>query len=218
MAYVVKDARKRSPFWYAIYRDASGRRVRKSTQLTSKSKALEIARTLQKASDEARRGVLTESRTRELLSEILQGINGGGGLPLFTVRQWLDQFVTQKQKSRAEKTALRHEQMMEEFVAFIGDKANLNIAAITSADIAAFRDHRSSRGLAPSTLNVDITVLSAAFNAALRQGHITVNPCLAIEPVKDKVNARRDVFSPEQVRALVKAADGDWPGLILTAF
>jgi integrase len=217
MPYVVKDARKRSPYWYAIYRDATGRRVRKSTELTAKSKALEMARALQKASDEARRGALTESRTRELLSEVLQSINGGEGLRVFTVEQWLGHFVKQKRKSRSDKTARRHEQMMREFIEFLGPRARLNIAAITSGDIAAFRDQRHSLGLAPATVNLDITILSAAFNSAWKQGHISVNPCAPIEPLKDKAQ-RKQVFTPEQVAALVKVAEGDWKGLILVAF
>jgi integrase len=217
MPYVVKHASGRSPYWIAVYRDETGRRRKRSTKLTSKSKALEVAYTLQKAAKEARQGVLTEARTRELLSEILQSVNGEG-LRVFTVTQWFDQFVNQKKKSRADKTAKRHEQMMREFVEFLGVRANLNIAAITSADIMAFRDHQHSRGLAPSTVNVDIAVLSVAFNAALRQGHVSVNPCLAIEPLKDKAAARKDVFSPEQVTALVNTAEGEWRGLILTAF
>ena len=76
MASVAKDPRGKSPYWYACYTDALGRRLKKSTGLTAKSKALEIARTLQKAADEARRGALTEARTRELLSEVLQSVNG----------------------------------------------------------------------------------------------------------------------------------------------
>lgn len=217
MAYVIKDARGRSPFWYAIYRDTTGRRVRKSTQLTSKSKALEMARTLQKACDEARQRTLTEARTRDLLSEVLQSINGGEGLRVFTVEQWFGHFVKQKRKSRSDKTARRHEQMMREFIEFLGPRARLNIAAITSGDIAAFRDQRHSLGLAPATVNLDITILSAAFNSAWKQGHITVNPCAAIEPLKDKAQ-RKQVFTPEQVTALVKVAEGDWKGLILVAF
>jgi integrase len=216
MAYVVKDARKRSPYWYAIYRDATGRRVRKSTQLTAKSKALEMARALQKASDEARRGVLTEARTRELLSEILQSVNGFS-LRVFTVSEWLDHFVKGKRKSRADKTARRHEQVARLFTEFLGPRARLNIAAVTSRDIADFRDHRHSLGLSPATVNLDVTVLSAAFNAAQKQGHVSVNPCAAIEPVKDKAQ-RKHVFTPEQVSALVKTAKGDWKGLILVAF
>jgi site-specific recombinase XerD len=120
-----------------------------------------------------------------LLGEILKSVNGET-FHVFTVAEWFDHFVKQKQKSRADKTALRHEQMMSEFISFLRSKAHLNIAAVTSAAIAMFRDHRQSRGLAPSTLNGDIQVLSAAFNAAWKQGHITVNPCLAIEPLRDK--------------------------------
>lgn len=217
MPYVVKHASGRSPYWFAVYRDETGRRRKRSTKLTSKSKALEVAYTLQKAAKEARQGALTEARTRELLSEILQSVNGEG-LRVFTVSQWFNQFVNQKKKSRTEGTFRRHEQTMKEFIEFLGHKANLNIAAITSADIAGFRDHRHSRGLAPMTVKCDVVILSSAFNAALRQGHITVNPCLAIEHVKDKAAARKDVFSPEQVTALLNEATGEWKGLILTAF
>jgi integrase len=184
--------------------------------LTAKSKALEVARTLDKASTEARRRTLTEVRTRELLSEVLQSVNGEG-LRVFSVAEWFNHFVALKRKSRADKTALHHAQMMREFIAFLGHRARLNIAAITSKDIAEFRDARVSQGLAPSTVNFDMTVLSSAFNAALKQGHISVNPCLALEKLRDKAQ-RKSTFTPEQVSALVKSATGDWRGLILTAF
>jgi integrase len=217
MPYVVRHPTGRSPYWYAVYRDETGRRLKKTTKLTSKSKALEMAHVLQKAAKEARQQRLTEARARDLLSEILQGVNGEG-LRTFTLAEWLNHFVKQKQKSRADKTALRHEQVMNECVAFLGSRARLNIATITSKDIADWRDSRESRGLSPATLNGDITVLSAAFNAALRQGHISVNPCLAIEPVKDKAGVRKGTFTLGQITALGKTASGDWRGLILTAF
>jgi integrase len=216
MAVVVRDSRNRSPFWYACFSTADGRRLKKSTKETNREKAKIIAEALQNAENMAAERTLTARRTRDLLSDVLQRVTGEK-LHVFTVETWLDLFVKQKQKSRADKTALRHEQMMKEFVEFLDHRARLNIAAISSKDIEGFRDHRQSRGLAPSTLNTDMTVLSAAFNAALRQGHISVNPCLAIEPLKDKTQ-RKGVFTPEQVAALLKAADGEWPGLILMAF
>jgi integrase len=216
MPYAVKHAGGKSPYWYAVYRDEAGRRRKRSTKLTSKAKALEMARALQRACDEARRKTLTEARTRQLLGEILRSVNGEMS-HVFTVAEWFEHFVKQKQKSRASQTARKHEQMMKEFVAFLAHKANLNIAAVSSKDIADFRSHREARGLAPSSLNVDVRFLSSAFNAALKQGHISVNPCLAIEPLKDK-QVRKAVFTPEQVTALVQAADGDWKGLTLVAF
>jgi integrase len=238
MAYVVKDVRKRSPYWYAVFRGKTNRYVKKSTKETARSKALEMARGWEKASKQARERTLTEARTRDILSEILSSVNGGEGLQVFTVAEWFDLFVKQKQKSRADKTALRHEQMMKEFIEYLDHRAHLNIAAISSKDIAEFRDHRQSRGLAPSTLNTDVTVLSSAFNAALKQGHISVNPCGAIEPLKDKL-VHKSVFTPEQVTAILKTIEDmefsgprgskldkdqnealrrDWRGLILTAF
>ena len=216
MASVVKDYRGKSPYWIACYRGPDGQRLKRSTKLTAKSKALEMARKLEKAWAEAQRGALTEARTRELLSEILQSVNGEG-LHIFTVEQWFDLFVKQKKKSRSVSTHKRHAQTMRDFIEFLGPKARLNIAAITSRDIAGFRDKRESTGLAPATLNIDIALVSAAFNAALRQGHVGVNPCLAIEPLKDDAK-RKGVFTPEQVNALVKAAEGDWKGLILAGF
>jgi len=180
MASVAKHPR--SPFWYACYTDPTGRRMKKSTGLTARSKALEMARALQRAADDARRGALTEARARELLSEMLQSVNGGEGLRVFTVAQWLDLFVKGKRKSRSAATFLRHQQTMREFIEFLGRRADLNIAAITSKDVSDFRDRRQSRGLAPATLNLDVAILSSAFNSAWRQGLISINPALAIEP------------------------------------
>lgn len=218
MPYVVKHASGNSPYWYAVFRDQTGRRLKKSTKLTSKSKALEMAHTLDRAGKEARQHRLTEARARQLLGELLEGLNGES-LPVYTLEQWLEHFVKQKQKSRADKTALRHEQVRREFIEFLGPRARLNIAAVSSKDIADFRDQREAQGLAPSTLNGDIAILSAAFNGALRQGHIGVNPCLAIEPVKDKAAARKATFTPAQVTALIEAAKSeDWKGLISVAY
>jgi len=237
MAIVVRDSRNRSPFWYACYTTSDGRRLKKSTKETNQAKAKLVADALQSAENMAAERTLTAIRTRDLLSDVLQRVSGEK-LHVFTVEQWFDHFVKQKQKSRADKTALRHEQMMKEFVGFLDHRARLNIAAISSKDITGFRDHRQSRGLAPSTLNTDMTVLSAAFNAALRQGHIRVNPCLAIESLKDKTQ-RKGVFTPEQVTAILGAIEDmefaaprggklpkdrnealrrDWKGLVLVAF
>jgi site-specific recombinase XerD len=215
MASVSKDQRW-PRCWYAHFTDALGRRRKKSTGLTSKSKALEMAHTLQRAANEARRGLLTEVRTRELLGEILASVTGET-LRSFTVEAWFEHFAAQKAKSRASQTAARHRQMMREFVEFLGPRARLNIAAITSKDIADFRDHRLSLGLAPSTVNADIITVGAAFAAALKQGHISTNPIAVIEPLRDKAQ-RKAVFSPEQMSALVKAASGDMRTLVMIGF
>ena len=169
-----------------------------------------MARTWEKASEEARQLRLTEARAREVISELMRSV-GGESLTVFTAADWFDHFVKQKKKSRSAATGKRHVQTAREFLDHLGPKARLNIAAITSRDIASFRDHRHSLGLAPATLNQDVKMLSAAFNAALRQGHVSVNPALAVEPLRHKPQ-RKHVFTPEQVSALLKTAKGDWRG------
>jgi integrase len=222
MASLIKDANGRSPFWYCAFTDATGRRLKKSTELTSKSKALQICMQWQRAADLARQCALTEERAREVISEIVASVHGGEGLRTFTVRRWFDHFRRIKADSRDPKTAVRYAQIEREFLDFIGPRADLNILAITSADVRAFRDHRkATAGLSATTLNGDITILSAIFNGAWRDHVISNNPCTAVSPIKDTIpdkKRRKKPFNVEQVSALLKAAEGDWKGLILVAF
>jgi len=52
---------------------------------------------------------------------------------------------------------------------------------------------------------------------AMRQGLVSVNPCLAIESIRDR-EIHKGVFTPEQVSALIEAATSEWAGLIPLAF
>jgi len=207
----------KSKFWYACYSLPSGKRVQRSTGETTKSIALRKAEKLEKAAKEGKEKRLTETRARELLSEILQDATGKG-LRVFTVKEWFDHVLKQKRKSKAAKTASRYEQTLNQFVELLGDRAQQNISTVSPDDISGFRDKREAKGLSPTTLNLDVTVLGAAFNAAQRQGYITMNPCTAVEPLPERSNHRKGTFTAEQLTALCNAAKGEWKGLILTAF
>lgn len=220
-ACVVKDARGRSPFWYACYTDVTGRRLKKSTGLTSKSKAMKFAMQLQRAADMATERTLTEEKAREYISEIVASVHGGEGLRTFTVRGWFDHFCRIKADSQDPKTALKYEQIKTEFLKFLGSKADLNILAITSGDVRAYRDSRKKNGLSATTLNDHLTILSSYFNGAWRDHVISNNPCTAVEPARDNLSPtkrKKQPFTVEQVEALLDHAEGDWYGLIKVAF
>jgi integrase len=212
----------RSPFWFACFTDATGRRLKKSTKLTSRSKALQMTMQWQRAADMARERTLTEERARDIISEIVTSVHGGDGLRTFTVREWFEHFRKIKTKSQSPKTAAKYAQLSRQFLDFVGPKADLNILAVASDDIRKFREQREATGLTATTLNDDVTILSAIFNGAWRDHVVSNNPCTAIEPVKDKLSAkkrRKEPFSFEQVTALIEAADSDdWRGLILVGF
>jgi integrase len=46
---------------------------------------------------------------------------------------------------------------------------------------------------------------------------MSVNPCAGVESLNDKAT-RKKIFTPEQVSALVSAAEGDWNGVIMVGF
>jgi integrase len=62
-----------------------------------------------------------------------------------------------------------------------------------------------------------VKIVSAAFNAALRQGYITSNPCRALESLAEET-AERSTFTSAQVAKLVSTAEGDWKGATLLAY
>ena len=137
------------------------------------------------------------------------------------LRKWFGHFNKIKAKSRSQKTAAKYQQLTREFLDFLGPKADLNILAISSDDVRKFREGREATGLSATTLNDDITILSAIFNGAWRDHVISNNPCTAIEAARDNLTpskSRKQPFTVEQVKALIEEAKGDWRGLIKIAF
>src|SRR5262249_3098910 len=152
---------------YACFYDARGKQVKKSTGLTSRSRALRMAVKLEEAARLARARTLTEERARELISEIVASVHGEG-LRSFTTRAWFEHLAKIKTDSQDPKTAVKYEQIKKLFLDFLGDKADQNIVAVSSADVRRFRDQRKEGGVTATTLNDTLTILSAYFNAAWR--------------------------------------------------
>jgi site-specific recombinase XerD len=63
----------------------------------------------------------------------------------------------------------------------------LNIAVISSKDIAKYRDAQIESGKNPNTIHYLLKQLRIPFNAARRQGIITHNPAESVELPKPKL-------------------------------
>lgn len=227
MPSLTKDSKGRSPFWVCCYRAADGRRLKKSTEQEDKTKAMEFCLALQRSEDLAGQGLLTETRARELIGEVLERTTGDK-LPFFTAEGWLKDWLRGKEISKSENTHEAYSTTVAQFLKSLGGRSRLNIAAITSRDIQAFMDAQMKAEKSPTTVRNSIKHLRTAFNLARRQGVITVNPAEAVElPQKTKRDdgseGTRDAFTSEQVAALLENTDAtkapeDWRGLILFAF
>jgi integrase len=215
MAYVIKDSRGRSPYWTACYVDATGRRWKKSTKLTNKKKALEVALSLEHGEHLARSGAFTEARLRDLFEQTLERVIGAR-VQHYTVETWLHYWHEQKVKSRPA-SAERYGQVVRDFIEFLGPRAKLPLEHISDKDVLDFRNAESKRGVSNKTANLAVKVISMAFHDALRKGKIKFNPCLGLDPLEED-SVEREPFTLDEITKLVKAAEGDWKGAILFAY
>lgn len=230
-----RDARGRSPFWICCYTSGTGQRLQKSTKITIKPlkgekrkdgsvktaadkrrEAWEACLAIERAEDHARNGTLTEQQAKKIIGEILERTTGEP-LHSYTTRDWFSHWLDLKEKVRAGKTMDRYRQVIRDFIASLGGRANLALAHMTPKDVLAYRNLLTAAGKTGRTANLSIKVVSAALNAAVRQHIIESNPATALEglPVNGE---EKGTFTPAQVSKLLRAADGDWPGAILLAY
>jgi integrase len=218
MGTLVKDARGRSKFWYYCYRDANGRRLKKSTKETDRRKARIIGESFEESEDLAKRGNATEEQIRKVISETLARVTGKRVYDP-TVREWLDKWLANEKGAVSDATLTRYRQVVADFLSGIGPVANQRLEAVTSEHVLKHREQLESEGRAPATVNFTVKrVLKRAFKAAIDEGIITRNPCATVRLIQDRDKADKHVFSPEQVSKLIEAAEGDWKGLIISAY
>jgi len=215
MATVVKDARGRSPYWIAYYKNAQGRWLKKSTKLTNKKKALEVALALDHGEHLARSGRFTEARLRDLLEQTLARVTGEP-VQYYTTETWLNWWHERKEKARPA-SAERYGQVVRDFIKSLGPRAQLPLEHIADKDILAFRNGETKRGLSNKSANLAVKIISMAFHDALRQGKIKFNPCLGLDAL-DEESAEREPFTPDEIEKLIQAADDDWKCAILFAY
>ena len=210
--------RNESPFWVASFQDAVGRWLKKSTKTTDRKLALKMATAWEDAAHSGRKGRFVEAQARKVLSEIAEQATGEP-MHFHTCRDWFDEWMVGKLGTATERTILKYRQVCGDFLTHLGDRANLPLAAISQRDVREFRDALAKTGLSPSTVNQNARkVLSTPFAAACRMGYLTVNPCGGLNALRDEAETEKDVFTPEQVRALIEAAAGEWRGAILMGY
>lgn len=216
MASIFK--KPRSPFWFAAYRDAQGQRRQKTTKLKDRGKAIDVARTYERLAASGRNRTLTEAIARSVVSQLVEQATGEA-LHFHSCRAWLDEWVAGKRGTTAPATLTKYEQTVRDFLAHLGERADVPLGGISLRDVRGFRDALAKGGRAPSTVNMAVQkTLAAPFLAAVRLGYIKVSPCAGIGRLTDDADTERETFTTEQVGALVEAAEGDWKGAILCGY
>jgi integrase len=215
MAAVIK--RKSSQYWSAVWRDAQGRQIWRSTKHTDRIKALADALEYERADKLAGAGSLVEAQAQKVLKDIIERAGTGDTLRTPSIKDWLTDWIATKEAHKAASTAVRYKQIVDEFLEHLGIRVKRPLSAVASRDIESFLAKRRKAGCSPTTINLDGKILRTAFNKARREGLITTNPAEAID-LPEKESVERGTFTPEEVKMLVDAAKGEWKTLIQVGY
>ena len=166
----------------------------------------------------AKAGEMTEARARTVINSIMEHA-GQEPVTFYKVEDWLNEWLSDKRLSNEPTTVQKYEPVVHRFLEHLGPKAQSGLASLTPAHIRSFRDLLQSEGRAASTVNQIISkIISAPLAKAVTLGYAQMNPCKAVEALKEK-KTEAGTFTMEQVAALAVAAPtGEWRGFILAAF
>lgn len=216
----------RSPYWFAVYRDAAGCQRSKSTKIvygphgdTPKARSGAAAKNKRVAMDialrleEAERGNATEAHLRKVLAEISVRVNSQK-LEFAVTRKFLNEWVERVVRTKSPATATRYKGTIDKFLECLESKAEATLGDITAQDIQKFVARRLAGGRNPTTVMVDLKTLNAPFGLAVRQGLILTNPVPAADAPKAEKESR-EPFTWEQVGRLIKNAEGEWKTAIM---
>jgi integrase len=201
-----------SRFWYCTIGIPGRGQLQRTTKQTDRRKAIEFAQKLESA---ARGNTLTEIQARKVLSEIYAIRNAGEQLPGSKARDFFSSWVANKIRETAPTTGDKYSRAINSFIESLGSRADADISAITSRDIVKFRDQLAWR-LSASTTNLALKIVRMALKDATADCLVTANVALGVRPVKSaEENAQRRPFTLPEIKRLLRAAHGEWRGLIL---
>jgi integrase len=215
MASVFK--RPKSVYWHAGWRDGGGAFHLRSTKETDRSKALTIALELERVDKKVGTGSMVESQVRKVINDILERI-GEPSIPVPIAKEWLREWVADKEAGKSERTVKRYKKVVEDFIEHLGDRASKPITVVTPREVQSFIATRQRLKLSGTSVNIEAKILRAAFNRARRQGAIQTNPTEAVDLPK-KHSIERGVFTPAEVKMLQDQAKGtEWETVIMFGY
>jgi integrase len=217
--------------------------LKRSTKKTKRSDALEVALQLEavakkghvaegetagkayailaEAAEAAARGELSEARARMLLARLAE-VSTGEKLAFYTVAGWRDEWLAMKAATSKPATLARYKAHVDAFIAWLGEKADARLEAVTKADVRAFRDairdgwdpagKLDAKGKPVKTIRTAKTVnhyaadVVSMFRHAMKDGLLVSNPAAALERLPELDSLEREVFTVAEVGRLVELA------------
>lgn len=194
------------------------RRHFKSTGAANRKEAEEICRAWTKAAKAGRAGKLTPDTAREIIARGVADVFSAANrehLPSRSVRDWCTAWLQAKRLESAPTTIARYEGIIHRFTAYLGRKAERDVASLTVSDIGGFRD-ALARDLSRNSANLAVKTLRVCLGSAFKQGLVTSNPASKVDKLKARGESQRRPFTLGEIVRVLKAADGsEWRGMTI---
>jgi len=213
----------RRPNWFcafSIWDEGRGQWVRhfKSTGTANKKEALQICHTWARAAQAGRGGQLTPDAAREIIARGVADVFTAANrerLPSRSVRDWCVAWLQAKRLESASTTVSRYEGIVQRFTDYLGKKADRDIASLTAAEVAGFRDSLA-KDLSRNSANLAVKTLRVCLGSAFKQGLLTNNPATKVDRLKARGESQRRPFTLAEIQRTLKAAAGsEWHGMTL---
>jgi|SRR5271165_6444274 len=208
MASLHKDPRGKSPYFYCAFTLPDGKRAFRSTKQTDRKAALRMCLAWEDAAEQAGKGSMTEVQARKVLNSILASV-GQRQIRTPSVHEFFSEWLQDKKVSTKASTTRGYRAAVSGFIDFLGPRAKGPLASIDAGDIKRYRDWRSKSGVSSSTVKGDLQAIRSVLALAHREGLVDLN--VAATTVPPTVTTQgRDVFTREELRAILEIASPDW--------
>jgi integrase len=144
---------------------------------------------------------LAELFLKDIEVQIAKGKFGFGDLTKkeVTLKEFIEKLLKFSKATKAENTFLLDRYSLESFLKFIG---NVQLRTITNEKIEEYKVHRLTV-VKPTTINLEIRQMKAAFELSVKWGYIPQNPFKGIKQLKIKNSNFPKFLGKEEVRALL---------------
>ena len=215
MAFLRRDPRGKSPYWYGCFRVPGKGQTQRSTGIKAsertRTEAFAMAEMWERqarqlgpavhlknrdavlesfivATQKAITGDLNETTAREVLNSILQA-SGTGTIQSETCRKFAERWMEAHHDDLAESSRFAYRSAIRLFLDSLGPLADKPLSAVQTKDVEAFKASRVAAGKSAQTVDKDLKVVRSIFQAAIDQGQIQFNPSRAVKLTSKKNKA-----------------------------
>jgi integrase len=198
-----------SKFWFAAFRDTTGRQRRQSTGTTDKVKAKRIADQYEAVAQ--RRG--NPQKVRETFANLYREFYSEE-LPSATVREFVTRWLGDRKRETTNSTFVVYEASLNRFLAFLGGDAERELGNVTKTRITDYRNQLADK-LATATVNRDVKIVRSIFRQARQDGYLFQDPAEGVAIIKRRSqNKPRRPLTIEEIQSILSVADPEWQSLI----